>query len=163
MSTTRSPHGWSRIETRRIDHVALAVSTALGPVEIAVATAVGAVTVRSGPVRPVRRDGAGRTVGGASALCSVIKLLVARSRPPLGIQETLETDYSFPSGHVTGTAALFGMAAVILGLASRIPGSKGLLAAIAVGSPCRPSRCPGSTSACTGSPTVLARCSAQQR
>jgi membrane-associated phospholipid phosphatase len=114
-----------------LDHVALAVSTVLGPVELALLTTAGAVAVgiklRSalgGLTVPV-------TVGGASALCWLIKLLVARPRPPLVVQETLETDYSFPSGHVTGTAALVGILAVAFGLAaSRVV--KGLLAVVTV-------------------------------
>jgi undecaprenyl-diphosphatase len=112
-----------------LDQVALAVTTALGPVELALLTAAGAVAVgiklRSalgGLTVPV-------TVGGAAALCWLIKLLVARPRPPLVVQETLETDYSFPSGHVTGTAALVGILAVAFGLAaSRVV--KGVLAVV---------------------------------
>jgi membrane-associated phospholipid phosphatase len=56
------------------------------------------------------------TIGGASVCCTAMKLLLKRSRPPIGIQETLETDYSMPSGHVTGTVALFGMLVVVVGL-----------------------------------------------
>ena len=114
-----------------IDDVALAVSTALGPVEIAFLTIVGAVAVGI----TFRSVLAGltvlATVGGASALCSLIKLLVSRARPPFAVQEVLETDYSFPSGHVTGTAALVGILAVAFGLAaSRV--LQGLLTVAAV-------------------------------
>jgi membrane-associated phospholipid phosphatase len=114
-----------------LDHVALAVSTALGPLELAVLTATGAVAVAV----KYRSSLCGLTVlvtvGGAGTLCWMIKLLVARGRPPLPNQETLETDYSFPSGHVTGTAALAGILAVAFGLAAnRVV--KGLLAAVAV-------------------------------
>jgi membrane-associated phospholipid phosphatase len=114
-----------------MDHVALAVSTALGPLELALLTAAGAFAVgvksRSGLCGLTVLV----TVGGAGTLCWLIKLLVARGRPPLANQETLETDYSFPSGHVTGTAALMGILAVAFGLAAnRVV--KGLLAAMAV-------------------------------
>ena len=47
-------------------------------------------------------------------ICWLIKLLVARARPPLTLQETLETDYSLPSGHVTGTVALVGIIAALV-------------------------------------------------
>lgn len=55
------------------------------------------------------------TVGAASAACAAVKALVGRGRPPIATQVLLETDHSFPSGHVTGTIALFGMIAVLLG------------------------------------------------
>jgi membrane-associated phospholipid phosphatase len=58
-------------------------------------------------------------VGGASAACEVMKFLVGRSRPPVAIQEVLETDYSMPSGHVTGTVAVLGMLVVVLGIRRR--------------------------------------------
>ena len=64
-------------------------------------------------------------VGGASALCTALKLHGAR-RPPIGIQETLETDYSFPSGHVTGTVALCGMLVVVVERAGATPSKGGL-------------------------------------
>lgn len=57
------------------------------------------------------------TVAAAAALCEVMKLVVARPRPPVADQlGLLETTYSFPSGHVTGTAALaFATAALTVG------------------------------------------------
>ncbi|WP_081476408.1 phosphatase PAP2 family protein [Mycolicibacterium rhodesiae] len=77
------------------------------------------------------------TVGGASLLCWLIKLVVERPRPPLLIQVTPETDFSFPSGHVTGAAALFGILAVIVGmvgsrLATLVIGAVGVLTVSAV-------------------------------
>lgn len=54
------------------------------------------------------------TVGAAAAASTGLKLLLARDRPPTAIQLVTETDYSFPSGHVTGTAALLGITAVIV-------------------------------------------------
>jgi membrane-associated phospholipid phosphatase len=102
--------------TSALDGVALAATTVFGPAETAamallVAVAV-AVRYRSYPCGLTIIA----TVGGAAALCSAMKLLVARARPPIPVQETLETDYSFPSGHVTGAAALFGILAVAVGL-----------------------------------------------
>ncbi|MFC9840371.1 phosphatase PAP2 family protein [Rhodococcus sp. NPDC127530] len=55
------------------------------------------------------------TVGAAGVASTVTKGLVGRQRPPLITQVLLETDHSFPSGHVTGAMALFGMTAVMLG------------------------------------------------
>lgn len=57
------------------------------------------------------------TVVAAAVLCEVMKLVVARPRPPVTDQlGVLETTYSFPSGHVTGTAALaFAIAALTAG------------------------------------------------
>ncbi len=98
------------------DQIAVAVTNAFGPAETACAAALVAVVA----VVRFRSFLSGLTiivaVGGASALCTAMKLLLARDRPPIGIQETLETDYSFPSGHVTGTVALFGMLVVVVGM-----------------------------------------------
>lgn len=54
------------------------------------------------------------TVGAAAATSTVLKVLIARERPPAALRLVTETDYSFPSGHVTGTAALLGITAVVL-------------------------------------------------
>ncbi len=55
------------------------------------------------------------TVAAATLTSTALKAVVARPRPPLEWQLTIETDHSFPSGHVTGTAALLGMVAVCVG------------------------------------------------
>jgi undecaprenyl-diphosphatase len=98
------------------DHIAVAVTSLFGPAE----TVGVAIVVAAAVWWASRSLLAGLTViltvGGASIICWVIKLLVARARPPLVLQETLEYDYSFPSGHVTGTAALAGLTAVVIGL-----------------------------------------------
>ncbi len=92
--------------TPAANQIALMVTNAFGPAE----TACAAALVAAVAVVRFRCFLSGLTivvaVGGASALCAAMKLLLARNRPPIGIQETLETDYSFPSGHVTGTVAL---------------------------------------------------------
>jgi undecaprenyl-diphosphatase len=59
------------------------------------------------------------TVGAAAVACTVLKAVVGRPRPPLQWQVVLETDPSFPSGHVTGTAALLGIIAVVVGMDRR--------------------------------------------
>ena len=116
------------------DVIAVAVTDALGPVGTASAAALLAVltvlrfrSFLSGLVVLV-------TVGGASLACTVLKLTMSRARPPIGVQETLETDYSFPSGHVTGAAALFGMIVVVTSLAGspRLARCCAGLAAVAV-------------------------------
>jgi membrane-associated phospholipid phosphatase len=98
------------------DLLALAVSTVFNPVEAACVTVLVAIVA----VARFSRLRAGvivlATVGGASALCFAMKLLTARGRPPAGIQVTPETDYSFPSGHVTGAVTITVMASVVVGL-----------------------------------------------
>ncbi len=71
------------------------------------------------------------TVGGAAVASTVIKALVGRERPPTNIQVLLETGHSFPSGHVTGTAALFGISVLVVSL-DRTPAVKRLLMFLAV-------------------------------
>jgi membrane-associated phospholipid phosphatase len=102
--------------TAALDQIALIVTDAFGPVEAACfAVLVGVVagwrfrSYLSGLVVVI-------AVGGAGAACTVIKALLHRSRPPAGIQETLETDYSMPSGHVTGTVVVVGMLVAVAGL-----------------------------------------------
>ena len=56
------------------------------------------------------------TVAAATLASTLLKTIVGRLRPPAELQLVLETDHSFPSGHVTGTAALLGMIAVCVGM-----------------------------------------------
>ncbi len=58
------------------------------------------------------------TLGGASALSVLIKLLIARPRP-IGMALIHETGYAFPSGHTTTTAATAGWLGVALVLGTR--------------------------------------------
>lgn len=46
------------------------------------------------------------SVGAAAAVTYALKVAFARARPPLVDHLVDETDYGFPSGHVTGTTAL---------------------------------------------------------
>ncbi|ART72532.1 hypothetical protein BTO20_31785 [Mycobacterium dioxanotrophicus] len=55
------------------------------------------------------------TVGLPSVVSTATKLVVGSDRPPAATQLLAETDHSFPSGHVTGTVALLGILAVIVG------------------------------------------------
>ncbi|MDT5329077.1 MAG: hypothetical protein QOF31_374 [Mycobacterium sp.] len=56
------------------------------------------------------------TVSAAALASTALKAVVDRPRPPLQWKLVLETDPSFPSGHVTGTAALLGITAVCVGM-----------------------------------------------
>jgi membrane-associated phospholipid phosphatase len=56
------------------------------------------------------------TVGAAAVANTALKAVIDRPRPPLQWQVILETDPSFPSGHVTGTATLLGIVAVVIGV-----------------------------------------------
>ncbi|CCQ13618.1 Phosphoesterase PA-phosphatase related protein [Rhodococcus sp. AW25M09] len=110
---------------------ATAVTTAGGPAETAALGLVVAViqvwrTKRYGPALVMLV-----TVGSASMLCAILKLIVGRERPPQSIQLMVETDASFPSGHVTGTAALLMMLALMAG-ARRSKAVRTLLLGIAV-------------------------------
>lgn len=55
------------------------------------------------------------TVGVPSLVSTATKVVVGSDRPPAAIQLLAETDRSFPSGHVTGTVALLGVLAIIVG------------------------------------------------
>ena len=95
--------------------VAVAITNAGSPPVVAVtAAAICAITVlvtrTPGPAAVIAA-----TVAGAGAASTVLKLVVSAKRPPPDVQLLLETDHAFPSGHVTGTLALFGTAAAIAG------------------------------------------------
>jgi len=97
-----------------LDHAALLVTDLGSPVAtvaLAVICGIAIAWRRRSGIPAVLVIG---TVGAAAAASTALKLVVERSRPTLDLQEVLETDYSFPSGHVTGTAALLGITAAIL-------------------------------------------------
>ena len=48
------------------------------------------------------------SVIGSAAVTYILKELVARPRPPMGIPTHLETGFSFPSGHATFVIAFYG-------------------------------------------------------
>ena len=52
--------------------------------------------------------------GGAVAINSLLKLLFARPRPNLFPPLVLESGFSFPSGHVTASVAVYGFLAIVL-------------------------------------------------
>ncbi|MCJ0902954.1 phosphatase PAP2 family protein [Rhodococcus sp. ARC_M6] len=71
------------------------------------------------------------TVGAAAVASTVLKAIVGRERPPTATQVLLETDHSFPSGHVTGTAALIGIVVLVVAT-QHTPTVKRLLILLAV-------------------------------
>jgi membrane-associated phospholipid phosphatase len=93
--------------------LAIAVTDAGSPVATGViALAAGAVLWwRSGSARPAILILV--TLGAAVATSTLTKIVVGAHRPPLAIQLIVETDPSFPSGHVTGTLALLGALTVV--------------------------------------------------
>lgn len=54
------------------------------------------------------------TFGGAVGINALLKLIFARPRPHLFPPLVVETDFSFPSGHVTAAVALYGFIAFLL-------------------------------------------------
>jgi membrane-associated phospholipid phosphatase len=100
----------------RLDVAAVVITDLGSPVATAAASMIcaGVLSWRARSVVP------GSVVIGtvcAAALASTtLKAVVDRPRPPLQWRLVAETDPSFPSGHVTGTAALLGIIAVCLGL-----------------------------------------------
>ncbi len=54
------------------------------------------------------------SLAGATALNTLLKLLLRRPRPNLFLPLVVESSFSFPSGHVTASTAVFGFLAVLL-------------------------------------------------
>ena len=80
---------------------------AFSPWAIVVWTALAAVILLVRDACVLRAVMLVAAVASAGALCAMLKMLAARPRPPVADQVgVLETTYSFPSGHVAGTAAL---------------------------------------------------------
>lgn len=98
---------------------AVAITDLGSPVGVAVlaVTASALWWWRSGSLRPAAVIAA--TTLGAGALSTATKMLVGAQRPASSVQLIVETDPSFPSGHVTGTVALLGSIAVIAARQSR--------------------------------------------
>jgi membrane-associated phospholipid phosphatase len=94
---------------------AIAITNAGSPVAIAVFALVAAAAVwwrmRSGAVALVIVA----TLAGAAAVSTLAKVIVGSHRPPRAVQLVMETDPSFPSGHVTGTLAMVGILAAVIG------------------------------------------------
>ncbi|WP_072802596.1 phosphatase PAP2 family protein [Rhodococcoides yunnanense] len=115
-----------------LDRVAMAVTTAGGPPETAAYGLVIAAVLIRRTKRYVPALILLATVAVSAVTCTLLKLVIGRERPPLSTQLILETDHSFPSGHVTGTATLLMMTALVLGHRSRRLRSVLMTAALAV-------------------------------
>ncbi|SNS75832.1 phosphatase PAP2 family protein [Rhodococcoides kyotonense] len=115
-----------------LDHIAVAVTTAGGPPETAALGFVIAAVLIWRTKRWFPALTLLATVALSAVVCTALKLVVGRDRPPLAIQLMLETDHSFPSGHVTGTATLLMMTALVVGQQSRRRRQVLMTAALAV-------------------------------
>ncbi len=94
---------------------AIAVTEVGSPVGVGVLAFVASVVAwrRYGSPRPAILVLA--TVAAVGVICTAAKVIVEARRPPPNLQLVLETDPSFPSGHVTGTLALLGALAAVSG------------------------------------------------
>lgn len=83
------------------------VSDCFGPMMIAVWTIAIAVGLTIYDRSIVRATAVLTSVLTAAAVAEIVKVVVARPRPPLQFHQTIaESSFSYPSGHVTGTCAL---------------------------------------------------------
>ena len=94
--------------------VALAVTTVGGPAGVALIATVLAAVIgwqrrAIGPAVLVLAP-----VALAATASTLIKLAVGRNRPPVSAHLMTETDFSFPSGHVTATTALVGAVLLVV-------------------------------------------------
>lgn len=112
--------GWM-IEHRRgwLTTVAVAITNAGSPVVMGLlAVSVAAASWwRSRSLTPGLVVVA--TLALASGVSTLAKMVVGAHRPPQSVQLMLEVDPSFPSGHATGTLALLGVIAVLVGRGRR--------------------------------------------
>jgi membrane-associated phospholipid phosphatase len=72
------------------------------------------------------------TLASAYGLSTATKAIVGAHRPPRAVQLMFETDPSYPSGHVTGTVALVGILAVVIGTGRDIATRAALAAVVAL-------------------------------
>jgi membrane-associated phospholipid phosphatase len=95
--------------------LAIAVTNAGSPVGTGVIAVVAAAVLwwRTGSPRPAVLILA--TLGVAGAISTLSKMIVGAHRPAQTLALVVETDPSFPSGHVTGTLALLGALAAVTG------------------------------------------------
>lgn len=94
--------------------VAIAITTVGSPVAMGMFAVVAAAVLwrRRAPMYGLIVVG---TLGVASGLSTLTKVIVGAHRPPVSDQLLLEVDPSYPSGHVTGTLALCGIVAIAYG------------------------------------------------
>ena len=100
--------------TPGLTSLAIAVTNVGSPAGVAVLAAVAAAASwwRLGSPRPTILILT--TICVAGAISTLSKIAVGAHRPAQAVQLVVETDPSFPSGHVTGTLALLGALAVVI-------------------------------------------------
>jgi len=93
---------------------AITVTTMGSPAGVAILAVVAAAVAwwRVGSARPAILILA--TLAVAGAVSTLTKVVVGAHRPAAAVQLLVETDGSFPSGHVTGTLASLGAVAVVV-------------------------------------------------
>ncbi|GAB5905979.1 phosphatase PAP2 family protein [Mycobacteroides sp. H092] len=100
-------HGW-------LTAVAVVVTHLGSPTAVSIATVIAALVIWRF-TRSVRTAATvAVAVGSAFLLAAVAKWTVGEHRPPGDAQLVAESGWSFPSGHVTGTAALAGILTVVV-------------------------------------------------
>ncbi len=72
------------------------------------------------------------TLASAAGVSTLTKSIVGAQRPPRTVQLLLEIDPSYPSGHVTGTLALLGIVAVVVGRGRSLAMRAALVAGVSV-------------------------------
>ncbi|MFL6087650.1 MAG: phosphatase PAP2 family protein [Mycobacterium sp.] len=101
-------HGW-------LTSVAVAVTNAASPVATGLLAVVAAAAFWWRMRSPLPAVVVVATLGVTGAASTITKAVVAAHRPARSVQLVLETDPSFPSGHVAGTLALVGIIAAVVG------------------------------------------------
>lgn len=99
--------------------VAIAVTNAGSPAATGAIASVAAAVLwrRTGSPRPAILILV--TLSVAGAISTLSKMIIGAHRPTQSCQLIVETDASFPSGHVTGTLALLGALSVVISQHSR--------------------------------------------
>jgi membrane-associated phospholipid phosphatase len=101
-------HGW-------LTSIAIAVTNAASPVATGLLAVVAAAALWWRMRSPLPAVVVVATLGVAGAASTITKMIVVAHRPARSVQLVLEADPSFPSGHVTGTLALVGIIAAVVG------------------------------------------------
>jgi membrane-associated phospholipid phosphatase len=113
--------GWM-IDHRRdwLTTVAIIITNAGSPVAVGLLAALVAALLWWHRRSPTSAVVVVATLAVATGLSTVTKVVVGAERPPSGVQLLSEVDPSFPSGHVTGTLALVGIVAFVVGRGRRL-------------------------------------------
>ncbi|AFM17008.1 membrane-associated phospholipid phosphatase [Mycolicibacterium chubuense NBB4] len=105
------------IEQRRgwLTATAIALTEAGSPIAMGLLAVIAAALLWWRRRAPLQGIVVLSTLVVASGISTVTKVIVGAHRPPRVVQLVREVDPSFPSGHVTGTLALLGVLAVVIG------------------------------------------------